>query len=168
MLSYIYMSILSLLSVVLPSVFVIQRCDVLCLHLQKKDHLLLGPVLGTPGIEVLTGSLSGRKVLRADCFMKSRSSWVGDLPRRSKSISPEAQRQLDTPGGFRKWRYPSWMIYNGKSMKILWKWMIWGYPHFRKPPYWPPLTSMMIHVGSWTWYSSYTSCRTKQLSCLTC
>ena len=74
MLSYIYMSILSLLSVVLPSVFVIQRCDVLCLHLQKKDHLLLGPVLGTPGIEVLTGSLSGRKVLRADCFMKSRSS----------------------------------------------------------------------------------------------
>ena len=32
------------------------------------------PVLGTPGIEVLTGSLSGRKVLRSDCFMKSRSS----------------------------------------------------------------------------------------------
>ena len=22
-----------------------------------------------------------------------------------------------------------WMVYNGKSMNILLKWMIWGYPH---------------------------------------
>ena len=27
------------------------------------------------------------------------------------------------------------MVYNGKSMKILLKWMIWGYLHFRKPPF---------------------------------
>ena len=36
-------------------------------------------------------------------------------------------------GGFHKWWLPnSWMVYNGK---ILLTWMIWGYPHFRKPPY---------------------------------
>ena len=26
----------------------------------------------------------------------------------------------------------SWMVYNGK---FIYKWMIWGYLHFRKPPY---------------------------------
>ena len=36
-------------------------------------------------------------------------------------------------GGFQKWGYPQmdgWFI-----MEISLKWMIWGYPHFRKPPY---------------------------------
>jgi len=27
---------------------------------------------------------------------------------------------------------PKWMVYNGKTLL---KWMIWGYHHFRKPPY---------------------------------
>jgi hypothetical protein len=27
---------------------------------------------------------------------------------------------------------PKWIVYNGKS---IYKWMIWGYPHFRKTPY---------------------------------
>jgi len=36
-------------------------------------------------------------------------------------------------GGFHKWGVtPKWMVYNGKS---IYKWMIWGYPYFRKPPY---------------------------------
>ena len=30
------------------------------------------------------------------------------------------------------WGYPKWIVYNGKS---IYKWMIWGYPYFRKPPY---------------------------------
>jgi len=33
--------------------------------------------------------------------------------------------------GFHKWKYSKWMVI---SSKILWKWMIWGYPHFWKPP----------------------------------
>ena len=28
-----------------------------------------------------------------------------------------------------------WMVFNGKSEKKTW--MIWGYPHFRKPPFIP-------------------------------
>ena len=38
-----------------------------------------------------------------------------------------------TYGGFLKWVYPiaGWLT----SWKILLKWMIWGYPHFRKPPH---------------------------------
>ena len=35
--------------------------------------------------------------------------------------------------------YPKWIVYNGKSYK---NGMIWGYPHFRKPPYvkvFPPI-----------------------------
>ena len=35
-------------------------------------------------------------------------------------------------GGFHTWRYPNMESLNGK---ILLKWMIWGYPYFRKPPY---------------------------------
>ena len=35
-------------------------------------------------------------------------------------------------GGFLQWSTPKWMVYNGK---ILLKWMIGGYPHFRRPPY---------------------------------
>ena len=36
-------------------------------------------------------------------------------------------------GGFHKWGYPpnGWFTME-KGTKI---WMIWGYPHFRKPPY---------------------------------
>ena len=30
---------------------------------------------------------------------------------------------------------PKWMVFKGKSMKIPWRWMIWRYPYFRKPPY---------------------------------
>ena len=32
--------------------------------------------------------------------------------------------------------YPnSWMVYSGKSIYIyIYKWMMWGYPYFRKPP----------------------------------
>ena len=29
---------------------------------------------------------------------------------------------------------PKWMYYNWKSH---WNWMLWGYPYFRKPPYFP-------------------------------
>ena len=30
---------------------------------------------------------------------------------------------------------PTYMVYNGKSMKISLKWMLWGYPYVSKPPY---------------------------------
>ena len=33
-----------------------------------------------------------------------------------------------------KYGYPKWMVYNGKSMKILLKWMIWGYHYFLETP----------------------------------
>ena len=37
-------------------------------------------------------------------------------------------------GGFLKWRYPnSSMAFVRENPNL--KWMIWGYPHFRKPPY---------------------------------
>ena len=29
---------------------------------------------------------------------------------------------------------PKWMVYNGKPMKTLLRWMIWGYLYFRKHP----------------------------------
>ena len=35
-------------------------------------------------------------------------------------------------GGFLKWRYPKM---DGLYWTTLLKWMIWGYPYFRKPPY---------------------------------
>ena len=36
---------------------------------------------------------------------------------------------------FHKWEiHPKSLVYNGKSWKIPFKWMIEGYPHFRKPP----------------------------------
>ena len=36
-------------------------------------------------------------------------------------------------GGFHKCGISQiWMVYNGQS---IYKWMIWGYPYFRKPPY---------------------------------
>ena len=35
-------------------------------------------------------------------------------------------------GGFHKWGYPK---IDGLQWNTLLKWMIWGYPYFRKPPY---------------------------------
>ena len=59
------------------------------------------------------------------------ASW--DLWRCSTSV-----RKLSTVsigglscGGFHKWTYPKWMGFNGKT---IYKWIIWGYPYFRKPP----------------------------------
>ena len=38
-------------------------------------------------------------------------------------------------GGFHKWGYPQMdSLFHGKCMKMPLKWMIWGYPYFRKPP----------------------------------
>ena len=36
------------------------------------------------------------------------------------------------PGGFHTLGIAKLMVYNRKSM---YKWMIWGHPYFRKPPY---------------------------------
>ena len=36
-------------------------------------------------------------------------------------------------GDFHKWGSPKWLVYTGKSWKILLKWMTKGYTHFRKP-----------------------------------
>ena len=50
-------------------------------------------------------------------------------------------------GGFPKWGYPK---KDGLQWKILFKLMIWEYPHFRKPPHW--LMEMQKHcqtAGTW-------------------
>ena len=52
-----------------------------------------------------------------------------------------------TNGGFLKWWYPKWMVYNGL------KWVIWGYHHLRKSPndsatFWNTSTSETIKPSS--------------------
>jgi hypothetical protein len=44
-------------------------------------------------------------------------------------------------GGFRKWRYPQMMVYNGTYHL---KWVIWGYPYFRKPRYHPHVPKLIV------------------------
>ena len=66
------------------------------------------------------------------CFLPARIGGLGSNVR--WWIWPawmnEAARRY---GGFHEWWVtPKWMVYNGKS---IYKWMIWGYPYFRKPPY---------------------------------
>ena len=83
--------------------------------------------------------LGGFKMRRASC---------GVVQRMSSTIGFEYEY-----GGFLNWGYPhSWMVYKGKSMKIPLNWMIWGYPHFRKPPYggfleWSYPNSWMAYKG---------------------
>jgi hypothetical protein len=48
------------------------------------------------------------------------------VPKREENQEPDYLR-LSINGGT-----PKWMVYEGKS---IYKWMIWGYPHFRKLPY---------------------------------
>ena len=42
---------------------------------------------------------------------------------------------LQIHGGFHRWGYPKIDCFYRKFKKILSKWMIWGYPYFRKPPH---------------------------------
>ena len=51
---------------------------------------------------------------------------------------PSSLRSLTIRGdlGLSKWGYPKlaeWFI-SWKIGKSIYQWMIWGYPHFRKPP----------------------------------
>ena len=44
-------------------------------------------------------------------------------------------RFLCSIGGFHKWGYPQkWMVYKFIMENPNLRWMIWGYPYFRKPP----------------------------------
>ena len=65
-------------------------------------------------------------------------------------LSPSAPVQATDRWGGPGMEVPQneWFIYNGKSYQNGWfrgnlnirkplKWMIWGYPYFRTPPYWP-------------------------------
>ena len=46
--------------------------------------------------------------------------------------------------------YPnSWMVYSGKSHKWWFRWVIWGYPHFSKPPF---SKAMFIWANCWRWW----------------
>ena len=37
-------------------------------------------------------------------------------------------------GGFHKWGTQEWLVFVRENP--IYKWMIKGYPYFRKPPYW--------------------------------
>ena len=63
-------------------------------------------------------------------------------------LSPSAPGQATDRWGSWNGGTPKWVVYNGKSYQNGWfrgnlnigkplKWMIWGYPYFRTPPYWP-------------------------------
>ena len=67
-------------------------------------------------------------------------SWASRSFKRSVNPRP-------SHGGFPKWGYPK---KDGLQWKILFKLMIWEYPHFRKPPHW--LMEMQKHcqtAGTW-------------------
>ena len=76
----------------------------------------------------------------------SKPTQVGAEEALKKSLSaPEASQVTccftslimiirDTHGGFHNFLnggIQKWLAYNGKPIK----WMLWGYPHFRKPPH---------------------------------
>ena len=49
-------------------------------------------------------------------------------------------------GGFHLWGYPKWLVYGMENPK----WMIWGYPYFRKPPILLTKT-LNFHSSSYSW-----------------
>ena len=72
------------------------------------------------------------------------TEWLGDI-----SFSHVYMR-VSINGGS-----PKWMVYYGKS---LFKWMIWGFPHFRKPPYLVFFTGdgwWVIHTGWFYYHNPY-------------
>ena len=60
------------------------------------------------------------------CISDENNPLVGQVPKSPTYI------YIYTHAGFHKWGMPKMV---GLQWKILLKWMIEGYPHFRKPPY---------------------------------
>ena len=56
--------------------------------------------------------------------------------------------------GFHQWRYPK---IDGLQWTILLKWMIWGYPYFRKPPYIIEI-ALNIYTHKYISYVSLSGC----------
>ena len=69
---------------------------------------------------------------------------------------PEGHPHPQILGGVHKWRYPQM---DGLEGKIPLKWMIWGYPHFRKPPFGPEVLDQATQL-----YFKYDSPRQKPLA----
>ena len=81
------------------------------------------------------GVLLGFTIWSLVTWLLNMAREIVDLPRWWFSIAMlNCQRVLAKFGGFRKCRYPK-MDGNLISWTISLKWMILGYPHFRKPPY---------------------------------
>ena len=60
---------------------------------------------------------------------KLYSLWLQEMLQKTACFFP----LLSNMGVSKNRGTPKWMIYNGNPYYI--KWMIWGYHHFRKPPY---------------------------------
>ena len=70
------------------------------------------------------------------------------------TASPPPVRKLyQKYGALHKWGYPAgWFIWDNPKQK----WMIWGYPYFRKPPY-PKISKNRLPSGNgwhsyWKWW----------------
>ena len=58
---------------------------------------------------------------------------------------------LQIHGGFHRWGYPKIDCFYRKFKKILSKWMIWGYPYFRKPPH-GSILAIAVNAGKCSIY----------------
>ena len=81
-----------------------------------------GEIMGLPRLIKFTNCFAGK--LQATCPQKTPFNWL----KICTNLAPTVY------GGFHKCYPNSWIVHRGKGESLL-KWMIWGYPHFRKPPY---------------------------------
>ena len=102
----------------------------------------LGELFAQPDVDLVkSGSRSGQRECRAftyGAFLKWGypeiiliSRW--DVSKKSTDINKIKQIRWSLQyAGFHRWGYPiaGWFMENPSV-----KWMIWGYPYFRKPPY---------------------------------
>ena len=78
-----------------------------------------------------------RLVYRSNLF------WLWSLLSAAWSVFIYTAIYIYIYGGFLEWGYPKM---DGLYWKIPFKWMIWGYHHFRKPPYNPCIYIYILHI----------------------
>ena len=120
-----------------------ERLDSSTCYMKRDEH---GEFCGDPGsinVNQIHRTISGFASIPKHIAHQPTSDGAGAFP----SFFPRPVRR-DVWGFPKSWGYTnSWMVYNGKSMNILYypilKWILWGYPH--------DLGNILARLVVWPW-----------------
>ena len=129
--------IIIIINIVIITIIIIIVCVYIYTYVNDM-YTSMTPIWSHAQFSPQKAELCGRGQRRG-AATRDRTTGGGRAPQNWRKTTGEVDRNLQNPrenmekyGAFHKWEIPKMV---GLQGKILHKWMIWGYPHFRTPLY---------------------------------